>query len=114
MYETLSESMVIGTSQFNHGERGIKVGQDNPVYAYIYLPAENNKFGGQSQAVIEIYPRPSSSVKIHFKLPKDKFNTYSHEDEDKAEKMKAGLNFMCEQAVRWIDTFVLHLPPESR
>lgn len=114
MYEIISESMRLHTGQFNRGERGIKVGEMFPVYAKIFLPAEGDKFGGQTQASIEVFPRPSNSVQIHFELPEEGFSTYSHDEAGKAEKMKAGLDKMCEQAVKWIETFVLHLAPECR
>jgi hypothetical protein len=114
MYEIISESLNIGSSQFNRGERGIKVGREFPVYARILLPAENNKFGGQSRAVVEIFPKPSNSVQIHFELPEANFSTYSNENAEKAEKMRAGLDSLCEQAEKWIDTFVLHLVPGER
>ena len=113
MYEIISESMQLHSGQFNWGERGIKVGKEFPVYAKIFLPAEGDKFGGQTKASIEVLPRPSSPVQIHFKLPDGVFNTYS-KDEDKADKMKAGLDKMCDQAVSWIETFVLHLTPLAR
>jgi hypothetical protein len=114
MYEIISESMRLHTGQFNRGERGIKVGREFPVYAKIFLPAEGDKFGGQTQASIEVFPRPSNSVQIHFELPEEGFNTYSNDESGKAEKMRSGLDKMCEQAVKWIDTFVLHLAPNAR
>ena len=114
MYEIISESMRLHTGQFNRGERGIKVGREFPVYAKIFLPAEGDKFGGQTQASIEVFPRPSNSVQIHFELPEEGFSTYSNDEAGKAEKMKAGLDKMCEQAVKWINTFVLHLTPGAR
>jgi hypothetical protein len=114
MYEIISESMRLHAGQFNRGERGIKVGREFPVYAKVFLPAEGDKFGGQTQASIEVFPRPSNSVQIHFELPEEGFSTYSHDEAGKAEKMKAGLDKMCEQAVKWIETFVLHLAPGAR
>lgn len=114
MYEVISESMQLSASQFNQGERGIKVGREFPVYARIFLPAEANKFGGQRTAAIEVFPKPSSSVQIHFELPEGGFSTYSNDEAGKAEKMKAALDKMCEQAEKWIETFVLHLAPGAR
>lgn len=128
MYTVITESIDVGTHQFNNGHRGIQVRHGNPgsrsesdarhgdlIYATVYLPAEGRIWEGQRGINVEVYVRPSRPVRIFVDPPKTEWkDTYSSDKHAKTKAMQSALDELCEQVDNWIHRFVYTKNPTER